>query len=93
MRRSVGIIIILLGVFYCWYYGSTIFDQLYYDHRIFCFAPSIPVSITNSILAIFGIYVGIKMIKNKIRLGLAIIIVIITILIGFLIDPFGYLIF
>jgi len=91
MRKFIGIIIIVFALFWVWYYGSMVVDEFLYSHVIiFCFHPPIWVSILNSILASIGLIVGIKIFKNSLRNWIALFTLISILIVGFLLDYFGY---
>ncbi len=92
MRKIIGILVIAFALFWIWYYGRMVTDEiLYSDDLIFCFRPPIWVSIFNSILGFLGLIIGIKIFKNSLKNLIALIILIIILLIGFLAENYGYL--
>lgn len=95
MKRKVfGVIIILIALFWCWYYGQMVFDHFYYGDQLwYCFRPPIPVSIINTIFGALGLLVGIKTYQNLIKPRTATIRVISLFILGFLIDTFSHLLF
>lgn len=93
MNRKIKIsssIIILISVFWIWYYGHMVYDEVFGNSSIiYCFRPPLIVSVINSILAIFGTIIGIKVFKNQLKLRKGLLIIFILIVSIFLIDNFG----
>jgi hypothetical protein len=97
MNRKIKIlpsIIILISIFWIWYYGHMVYDEVFGNSSIiYCFRPPLFVSVINSILAIFGTLIGIKVFKNQLKLRKGLLITIILLISIFLIDNFGYQLF
>lgn len=97
MNRKIKIlasIIILVSAFWIWYYGYMAYDEFFGNQSIiYCFRPPLFVSILNSFLAVFGIFIGIKVFQNQLKLKKGLFITFILLILIFLIDNFGYQLF
>ncbi|SOS55904.1 membrane hypothetical protein [Tenacibaculum finnmarkense] len=85
-------IIILISTFCVWYYGQMVYDDVFGNSSIiYCFRPPLFVSVLNLLLAIFGTLIGIKVLKNQLKLKKGLLITFILLILIFLIDNFGHL--
>lgn len=89
MRKTIGILSSLIALFWVWYYGQMVYDKIFQKDLIYCFRPSIWVSVANSTLGIVGLLIGIKLFKGQLKLLKAILVMFSLICIGFIIEVIG----
>jgi len=92
MRKVIGILIIINSLFWIWYYGHMVLDELLPSEEIIhCFRPPIYISIVNLILVIIMGLIGWNILKKRIKNWVAISALIVISIMGFLVDSYGYL--
>lgn len=68
-----------------------VYDEVFVNSLIaYCFRPPLFVSVVNSLLAVLGILIGIKVFQNQLKLRKGFFITVILLILIFLIDNFGY---
>lgn len=90
-RKKLASIIIFISTFWVWYYGQMVYDEVFVNSLIaYCFRPPLFVSVINSLIAVSGILIGIKVFQNHLKLRTAFFSALILIILAFIFDNFGY---
>ncbi|SNR41515.1 hypothetical protein [Dokdonia pacifica] len=95
MNKIVGICIVVLALFFCWYYGHMVFEEFSYKNQsiFICFRPPVQISIINTVLSLFGMVIGIKIYQSKLKMRKAILVLTCLLTLGFVLEVYGYKLF